>query len=514
MQIKTILFFIFCFQFLVRANDYSPLQNDNINIENGVEAPINIWNINSVEDDFAPYFMQYKNCLIFNSIVNGYSKYFTTIVEYKSDSNITFISPVIFNSALNQNNKNVAYFCLLDAHQALVNAYSQLKKGNFINIQRTMFERNSWTAPSNIAELADACFIGHPTISLNKNVLIFTSNKNSTDNTTDLWSATLQPDGIWDMLIPIDELNSIGNEITPYFINDTTLIFASDGFDGKGGYDLFYSYYINGTWTKPLPLEDINTEYNESDPTILFNNLIFASDRPGGKGKLDLYYATIKSNNNIEEKINTLSISATNYQLNITRNIEYDLTSNTARKITNIIDDTSYILVPNVIEFSIQRDSVTKNNIHYKLYCEDDTLVNNTISGVDSSVIIRFTNYAPKIFMFDSCYFQVLSFQTSPAIIPLEIIKDENKSLKIYSQNNNIFYKVITMYANNIKDFEDNNRDIIFNLKELAAYSKHIDIITNSKQTYQELSKMFNAKQVINFIETNNSDVIEFRLHR
>jgi hypothetical protein len=48
------------------------------------------------------------------------------------------------------------------------------------------------------------------------------------------------------MIVPIDELNSIGNEITPCFVSDTCLIFASDGFDGKGGYDLYFSIYSSG----------------------------------------------------------------------------------------------------------------------------------------------------------------------------------------------------------------------------------------------------------------------------
>ena len=486
----------------------------NTNIINGFYTPINIWNINSREDDFAPYFME--NYLIFSSIIDGYSKYFTAVIETKTktDTNIIFKTPIILNSPLNQKRKNNAYFCLIDNKQAIVNAHTNFNNGNFVNIKKTKFERNVWTEPSVIAELSDDNFGGHPTVSPSKDILIFTSNKNSPNNTTDLWSATLQPDGTWDMLIPIDELNSVENEITPFFVNDTTLIFASNGFEGKGGYDLFYSYYTDGTWSKPLPLDDINTEFNETDPTIMFDYLMFASDRPGGKGGLDLYYAKIKQDNITENIVNSLSISATNYQLNISRNIEYDLISEAAKKVLNATEDTSYTLTPNIIEFKIHRNSNSNydNNIFYKLYYGNTILENNTIIN-DSTVIIGFTKYISKIFLFDSCYFEVTSNEYNPATIPIEIIKNENREPKIHSDNKNTFLKAFAINTNDIKTFEKLNQDIIANLKKLATLSKRIEILINSNEIYNELNKIFHQPNTT-FIKTSNTEIIEFRLHK
>ena len=481
----------------------------NTNIKNGFDTPINIWNINSKEDDFAPYFME--DYLIFNSIVNGYSKYFTALIDSKTDTNIIFKLPAILKSPLNQNKKNNAYFCLIDNKEALVNGHTMFKNGNFVNIKKSNFERNTWTEPNIIAELSEDIFMGHPTISSSKNILIFSSNKNSPNKTTDLWSATLQSDGTWDMFIPIDELNSIGNEITPFFVNDTTLIFASDGFDGKGGYDLFYSYYVDGTWTKPVPLEDINTEFNESDPLIIFDYLVFASDRPGGRGGLDLYYAKIKDNDTTENITNPLSVSATNYQLNITRNIEYNLVSNAVKNVLNIIDDTSYISTPSIIEFKIHKNLPTNENIFYKLHCEDNILEKDVITN-DSAVIIGFGKYAPKIFLLDSCYFEIAYKNFNNVTIPIEIIKNESKVPKIYSENNDTFFKVFAKNTDNIKSFEELNQDIISNLKELAITSKKIEIIANSEKIYNELSKIFSQKNTT-FVKTTNADVVEFLLY-
>ena len=486
------------------------------NIKNGFYMPVNMWNINSKEDDFAPYFMEQNSLLIFNSIVDGYSKYWTSVIQNNNitdyaDTNITIKIPIILNSALNQKRKNNAYFCLLDNKQALVNSHTMFPNGNFVNIKKSNFERNTWTEPNIIIEFNDTNFIGHPTISPSKNTLIFSSTKNSPNNTTDLWSATLQQDGIWDMLVPIDELNSIGNEITPYFINDTTLIFASDGFDGKGGYDLYYAYYLDGTWTKPFPLEDINTEYNETDPTIMFDYLVFASDRPGGKGKLDLYYAKIKSNDTTENIINPLIIFATNYQININRNIEYDLISKSAKKTFNTKEDTTYILNPNIIEFNIHNDN-TNNNFNYMLFYGENNLLEQDNIFNDSSVIIDFRKYVTELFLVDTCYIKFMN-QNAENITPMEIIKNESKSPKIYSQKNDTFHKIFATNAENIKSFEELNQDIIPQLKELSLFSKRIEIIANSSKIYNDLKKMFNQNN-ITFIKTDNNDIIEFRVYR
>lgn len=43
------------------------------------------------------------------------------------------------------------------------------------------------------------------------------------------------------------------------------------------------------SWSKPQPLLDINTLYNETFPRLCGNTLYFVSDRPGGLGGLDIY---------------------------------------------------------------------------------------------------------------------------------------------------------------------------------------------------------------------------------
>ncbi len=94
-------------------------------------------------------------------------------------------------------------------------------------------------------------------------------------------------------------LNSSQNDKCPY-VNAKLLVLASNRDGGFGGYDLYYSIYKNGEWSKPKNFGDkINTPYNEYRPVTIavdgFVNdlLLFSSDRPGGMGGYDLYYCGI-----------------------------------------------------------------------------------------------------------------------------------------------------------------------------------------------------------------------------
>ena len=79
------------------------------------------------------------------------------------------------------------------------------------------------------------------------------------------------------------------------------MVFTSNRPGGMGGYDLFYSFYENGTWSTPVNFGDkINTPYDEYRPIVKsygyeFTNdfMIFSSNRPGGQGGFDLYYVGI-----------------------------------------------------------------------------------------------------------------------------------------------------------------------------------------------------------------------------
>lgn len=99
--------------------------------------------------------------------------------------------------------------------------------------------------------------------------------------------------------VAIPKVNSESDDKCPYITNNF-MVFSSNRKGGFGGYDLWYSEYINNEWTEPKNFgPKINSKYDEFRPIVSSNDeipndlMIFSSNRPGGKGGFDLYYVGI-----------------------------------------------------------------------------------------------------------------------------------------------------------------------------------------------------------------------------
>ncbi|MCX7735332.1 MAG: hypothetical protein N2319_01345 [Candidatus Kapabacteria bacterium] len=248
--------------------------------------PLNLNQLNSIEDEFAPSWNQFENRLYFNSTKERYSYFY---IANLIDS-LNFSQPEKLKADININRNNQAYISFYNSNKAFLSTFRQSPRRSYLNIYQSDRKKGIWTEPYLLDSLQFDSFVSHLTISADGSYVIFSSDKLTTGKDTDLWIAYLQDNGTWGNLTPIRELNTSGNEITPFLHNDDTLYFASDGYDGPGGYDIYFSVRVGGLWQKPMPLSDINTKFNESDFVITPSGLaIFSSDRPGGLGKLDLY---------------------------------------------------------------------------------------------------------------------------------------------------------------------------------------------------------------------------------
>lgn len=76
--------------------------------------------------------------------------------------------------------------------------------------------------------------------------------------------------------------------------NGKMMVFTSDKADGKGGSDLYISFYSEDKWSEPSNLSSsINTEKNESFPYLLSDDtLYFSSEAHNSYGGLDVFYST------------------------------------------------------------------------------------------------------------------------------------------------------------------------------------------------------------------------------
>lgn len=276
---KTIIKIIIinCFLFLIA--------NKEIFAINYWSDPQNITVLNSKADEFAPCWNPFQNLLYFNSTKEGYSYYYTSKFE-----NGVFSIPEKVKGPLNQSNNNQAYITFESEELAYVSTFEQYSRQALINIFTSYFKKNEWTKPAILSDLSSESFSGQATISPDNKFIIFASNKGSEQGDSDLWISYKESNGECSEATPITVLNSSGNELSPFLATQDTVYFSSNGWGGFGGYDIFYSVYENGSWQKPYPLTELNTEFDESDFAVLPNGYaVFSSNRPGGAGGLDLY---------------------------------------------------------------------------------------------------------------------------------------------------------------------------------------------------------------------------------
>ncbi len=138
----------------------------------------------------------------------------------------------------------------------------------------------------------------HPALSGDGKTLVFASERFGGIGGSDLWMSRLGSGG-WSAPVNLgEEVNTAGNEITPFLSPEgSTLYFSSDGLPGMGGFDIYASTMQDGKWSAPKP---IGRPFNSGDDDIFFHGDItadtvyFSSNRGGGTGGFDIWRAARK----------------------------------------------------------------------------------------------------------------------------------------------------------------------------------------------------------------------------
>jgi peptidoglycan-associated lipoprotein len=137
--------------------------------------------------------------------------------------------------------------------------------------------------------------IGHPTLSKDDGMLVFSSNMKGGQGGKDLWKVMLGAGGL-----PTGQIANLGKDINtpkdemfPFMRDNGNLYFASNAPGGMGGMDIYMAEKTgDGTWGH---MENLKYPVNSSgdDFSIIFDGAeergYFTSDRPGGKGEDDIW---------------------------------------------------------------------------------------------------------------------------------------------------------------------------------------------------------------------------------
>jgi tetratricopeptide (TPR) repeat protein len=222
--------------------------------------------VNSGDSEFAGLWLD-DGSLRFTSLRGSYDEqgrleseaYF--IKTYQADSSLREVIPVIpMMDTIPANFGN--YARSVDGKEALVIVNDRGRKEIFLK------SKESWlkVLPLNEGDSANythPCFARFP----DKDWLIFASDRPDGFGNYDLWFMPLDKSGPPENLGK--EINTPGNEITPFFREDeATLYFASDWHHGFGGYDLFKSPYFEASFSFP---ENLRRPFNSGTNDLYYS---------------------------------------------------------------------------------------------------------------------------------------------------------------------------------------------------------------------------------------------------
>ena len=132
----------------------------------------------------------------------------------------------------------------------------------------------------------------HPSINPKGDLLVFASD--SYGNTgMDIYFCNRDKQKNWSVPVRMKtNINTPLNEVFPVFVNDSTIVFSSEGLPGLGGLDLFKTTCKRKKWSEPISL---NAPFNSSKDdfgltsTDNFNTGFFTSNRQSPEGNEHIY---------------------------------------------------------------------------------------------------------------------------------------------------------------------------------------------------------------------------------
>lgn len=225
------------------------------------------------------------------------------MVSHK-DKNGTFDKGRRMSTPFNSG-KYEAYFSMTADNKLL---YFSIKdndqKGNS-DIYFCEYKDGEWSKPQNAGTNVNtpSTFESMPSITPDGNYLYFVSNRQGSYGGTDIWRVRRLPNGDWSRAENVGPaVNTEGNERTPFIHPDgKSLYFSSDGWEGLGGYDMYYTRIDDSRIQKPVNFgHPINTEDDEFCFGVTTNGskAYFASNKYASKGGMDIFefdlYPTIK----------------------------------------------------------------------------------------------------------------------------------------------------------------------------------------------------------------------------
>ncbi|MEI7675713.1 MAG: OmpA family protein, partial [Bacteroidales bacterium] len=267
--------------------------------------------LNTADKDFAPTF--FKESIVFSSSREGIPsvvrKYnwdklpFLNLFQSDISADGELSAPYYFNTKLNKKwHEGTTSFSNNGTFLAFTrDNYDGKGKDGVIRLEIffSTFDGRRWSNPVPFVLNSPDYSVGHPCLTEDGNTLYFASDVSGGYGGVDLYRIRKDEKGEWgkeENLGP--KVNTEGNEMFPFYEEKSkTLFYASNGLNGLGGLDIYYSRNTNNSFSEPKNLgAPINSPYD--DFSLIINKELkkgyFTSNREGGAGDDDIYSFLVK----------------------------------------------------------------------------------------------------------------------------------------------------------------------------------------------------------------------------
>ncbi len=278
---------------------------------------------------------------------------------------------------------------------------------------------DEWSVPKNLGKnINSRSWDSQPALSADGRKLFFVSNRGGGMGKRDIWMSQKDAENNWQKAVNLGYvINSTEDEVSPFIhVNGTTLFFASQGFPGFGGYDIYKSELSAIGWSQPVNLGyPINTHEDQVSLFVSTNgkNGYYSFERKGqGKQNQSLLYGFEFPPNSILENASiylTGNVYDNDTKKPLDATIElyvlgsdtptaiftsdpitgkYYTILNTNRKIVLYIDREGYLFDSKLFDLSVETDNAINRDIYLNPIKKGNSVrLNNIFFEVNSALL-------------------------------------------------------------------------------------------------------------------------------
>jgi len=170
-------------------------------------------------------------------------------------------------------------------------------KRTLAGVSMSSYVGGKWTKPVglNITNDYNYSELANYFLTNNRKTLLLSVNRLDTHGDRDLYVSFMQDDSVWTEPLNLGNVvNTLAEESAPFLaMDDKTLYFASKGFSGYGGADVYMSKKLDDTWTNwstPVNMgKTINSEFDDQYFNIPGTSAYSYYTRGVAEGNADIY---------------------------------------------------------------------------------------------------------------------------------------------------------------------------------------------------------------------------------